>query len=224
MIGASAAAQPQCNAPTQGAALLWNLNHGGVLPALPTVPGPDWLLYFDDVMPLTSFAYPPTWRAASLTTGYYQVGVLLTSGDGSSAFEILQVNVSNPLSAVDVAQQGLQNLIGGGFETLCVNAFPGAGVIPNERGVLVGRAGDLVVFAATQVFAMAGVYQADFRAVVAPSALFDAVTTDVVLPIYVQMLVSDPDRGKRTGGPEDDSDGDGTPDPEDAYPNDPLRQ
>jgi hypothetical protein len=97
-------------------------------------------------------------------------------------------------------------------------------VIPNERGVLVGRAGDLVVFAATQVFAMAGVYQADFRAVVAPSALFDAVTTDVVLPIYVQMLVSDPDRGKRTGGPEDDSDGDGTPDPEDAYPNDPLRQ
>lgn len=224
LLGASAWAQPVCDAPTPGAALLWNLNHGGVLSAMPTVPGTDWVLYIDNVIPLMSFAYPPTWQATNLTTGYYQVGVLLTSGDGSSAFEILQVNVPQPLSAWDVAQQGLQSLIGGSFETLCYDAFPGPGVIPNERGVLVGRAGDQILFASTQVFAIAGVFQADFRAVVAPSQRFDAVATDVVLPISVQLLVSDPDRGKKTGGSGDDSDGDGTPDPQDNYPNDPNRQ
>jgi len=223
-----AGAQPACAAPTEGAALLWHMNHGGVMPRMPPAPGVDWRVYVDPVLPLISFAYPPGWQVVTSTTGYYYVGATLLRADGGALFDIRQFDVGPGWGALQVAYQGLQDLIGAPIEALCTSVYPAAGVIPTENGVLVARSGGLIAFAATQVFHMAGMQRADIRAVVAPVAEFDAVTWNVVLPVYAQMLVSDPDKlGKRnnsSNGNNDDRDGDGTPDDADNFPDDPNRQ
>jgi hypothetical protein len=215
-----------CPGITGGLAAYWDwLN--GVFHPLAQVPtaGGFWVPYQHPGYPLLGFRHPPDWTPNTIAAEQ-TVGVNLLRNDSAALWREFGTwgNVTSDIPTVRALRdqelggwlQAINNT--GQVTTLCVNeetAAVGAGVTASGSNIIVTANGFTLIVKAT-VTALDGLGggQILFNTIVARTEEMGPLAFDVFLPIHFQLFV---------GSTTQDSDGDGIPDSQDNFPNDPTR-
>jgi|GEM_PF-1538032 len=215
-----------CNQVTGERAIFWDISNGiprgetpnGVPPVVNNIGGtfshPDF--------PLLGFVYPVGWEPVALR-GPQTVGVNLVRQDGNGLWRWFSIPYNGLVTARQVRDFEIttmrQNLgLSNNVTTICVNegtASPAPGLTQSFSNILISVDGFTALIAAnaTLVDGLPSTFT-NVQVSIGPSNEFDALIFDVYLAIGFQLLYGD--------GPKD-SDGDGTIDILDNFPNDPTR-
>ncbi len=211
-------------------AIFWDLSNGiprtdlpGFVP--PTIKAPGGTFFHPDFPPL-SFEHP---------TGYYtqtirapqSAGVNLIRQDNRVIWRWLSVTSTGFPSAREVRQAEIRQMLqflgvdDNNIQLICLNEGqinPGPNITTRSSVALI-RAGEFTALVSAQVSALETIPTSSIaiRMSVGPTAEFDQLIFDTFLAIEFQLLYG-PD------GTIEDRDGDGTPDPQDKFPDDPTRQ
>ncbi|WP_020532959.1 hypothetical protein [Flexithrix dorotheae] len=217
-----------CNEVVGPKAIYWDISNGiprtdlpnGLPPVVNNIGGtfshPDF--------PLLGFNYPVGWNPVALR-GPGTVGVNLVRQDGNGLWRWFSTPVNGFVGARQLRDfeitQMKQNLgLSNNVTTVCVNegsVNTTPGIIQSFSNILITADGFTALIAAntTNVESLPNSTFTNVQVAIGPSATFDELIFDVYLAIGFQLLYG--------GEKERDSDGDGTIDALDRFPNDPTR-
>ncbi|MDF9800272.1 hypothetical protein OKW21_005535 [Catalinimonas alkaloidigena] len=213
-------------------AIYWDLSNGiprtdlpGFVP--PTVRTPGGSFFHPDFPPL-SFEYPAGYSTETIRASH-SAGVNLIRQDNQVVWRWLSTTASGFPSAREIRQGEIQQMLqflgvnANNIELLCLNEGqinPASGITTRSSTALI-RSGGFTALVAAQVTALESLPTSSIsiRMAVGPTAEFSQLVFDTFLAIEWQMLY------RSSGGVTlDDRDGDGTPDVQDRFPDDPSRQ
>lgn len=207
-------------------AMLWALVDRGEFlnPAELPTPGTAWVNYIHPTWPLLGFLHPPDWAPTSLG-GEQTAGVDLLRNDSGGHYhnigtwDLRAVPIGAWLDdAIDRSLSLMQ--ASGDPAVLCASPPTRRTVAP---GVAQATTAAVVVTDDTVVLGFVSLNGVDglvgnnvsVNTVGSRRAEFDRIAEEVFFPIYFQLLIGRP--------PLQDTDQDGTPDVDDAFPLDPTR-
>ena len=208
----------------RGLDLLWDIAHNDFsdFREAPSIE-PGWVNYSEPNWPLLGFFYPPEWTATQLGDPS-SFGVELTSPDGQSRMMLLYVTTPRGnLTSDEVVQSELAAFGAANSPTLCRDTLNTVDIVGTDL-VMEGRAanGDLMMAQSSVLYDTGQFGSAPGTAMMAtiytfegPAATFTRDTERVFIPVIWQLLIGDSDN--------QDTDGDGIYDRNDAFPNDPNR-
>ena len=195
-------------------------------------PGVGWQYYKnpspDAVSWLHAFMYPPGWRVTTLGT-LPVMAARVTSPDGKVGMEFVLGSQSQPISSRQLAERGINSLMGrkANTQVLCAQNWPTA--LPQMQQITaLGMLADSTMYLSVATvtynpgtFLAGPSYFIDYRVVAAPLAQFDNWAVQVLAPWSNSIPRGGQGTGCEVGDP--DSDEDGLCDHKDLYPNDPRR-
>lgn len=215
-----------CNRVTGAQAIYWDISNGiprvdlpnGQPPVIDSFGGS----FFHPDSPTLSFEYPQGWNPVTIRAPQ-TAGVNLVRQDGQAIWRWLSTSVNGFVTARQVRDFEIttmrQNLgLSNNVADVCVNEgslTPFPGITQSFSNILITVDGTTALIAAqTTNLESLPTTQTSVQVAIGPSDQFDALIFDVYLAIGFQLLYGDRPR---------DSDGDGTIDLRDNFPNDPTR-
>lgn len=211
-------------------AIYWDVSNGiprtdlpGFVP--PTIKAPGGTFFHPDFPPL-SFEHPPGYTTQTIRAPQ-SAGVNLIRQDNRVVWRWLSTTSNGFPSAREVRQAEIQEMLQflgvnpNNIQLICLNEGqinPATGITTRSSTALI-RAGEFTALASAQVTAVESLPTASvsIRVSVGPTAEFGQLIFDTFLAIEWQLLYGP------EGTLENDRDKDGTPDPEDKFPDDPTR-